>query len=268
MNILIVDDDVVALKSVMSGIKWTECGIDGIVWTAYNAKQAEEILERETIDIILCDIEMPGKNGIELIEKVHVKNPDITVIFLTCHAKFEYAKEAINLGCRDYILTPAPFEKIAAIVKNAASEISEKRKKSDMEKLGSLWLSQQEKKLESSQGGGGRNPIEIVNDTADYILANLNSEELSVMSLANRTYLHEDYLNRIFKREKRMSINQFIIQERMKLAAKLLRNASLGASVIANHVGYSNYSYFVTTFKKVYGQTPAQYRKESLGIDE
>lgn len=267
MNMLIVDDDIVALKSVMSGIKWKECGIDGTVWMASNAKQAEEILERETVDIILCDIEMPGINGIELIQKVHKENPDISVIFLTCHANFEYAKEAIALGCKDYILTPSPFEAIGVAVKSAANEIWKKRKKNDMERLGSLWLSQQEKKLENSQGRS-KNAAEIINDTVDFILANLDSEELSVIALANRTFLHEDYLNRIFKREKQMSINQYIIQERMKLAAKLLHNATLRASVIANHVGYSNYSYFVSAFKKVYGQTPAQYRRKSLGMDE
>ena len=267
MNLLMVDDDITALNSMLSGIDWTECGINGMIWTAHNAKQAEQILERETVDVILCDIEMPGKNGIELIEKVHSDHPDITVIFLTCHAKFEYAKDAIRLGCTDYILTPAPFETVSAVVKNAVGVLIKKRERLDMEKLGSLWLSEQEEKVQRARENH-RDSVAIVNETENYVMSNLGSYGLSVQSLAKRTYLHADYLNRIFKREKGVTLYQYIIQERMNLAVRLLQNPSLGAAYIANHVGYSNYSYFVSTFKKVLGHTPAQYRKEILKIEE
>lgn len=267
MNLLIVDDEIIAVKGMMSGINWTNCGIDGEVWTAYDANQATEILQREIVDVILCDIEMPGKNGIELIRKVHDEYSEIAVIFLTCHAKFEYAQEAIRLECLDYILTPAPYEIIADTIQKAVNMLSEKRQKQNVEKYGFQWLSQQERQAESVQGES-RKISEIVEDTITYILANLASEKLSITDLAQRNFLHEDYLNRIFKREKGIPLNQYIIQERMNLAARLLQNPSLGVAVIANQVGYSNYSYFASTFKKTFGYTPTQYRKQCLGLEE
>ena len=50
------------------------------------------------VDILLCDIEMPGENGLGLLRWVREQEKEIECIFLTCHAKFAYAQEAIILG--------------------------------------------------------------------------------------------------------------------------------------------------------------------------
>lgn len=81
MNLLVVDDDIIAVKGLLDGINWRECGVDGNIWSAYNAVQALKIVENEMIDIILCDIEMPGENGIEFIRKVRAFYPEIVCIF-------------------------------------------------------------------------------------------------------------------------------------------------------------------------------------------
>ena len=73
------------------------------------------------------------------------------------------------------------------------------------------------------------------------------------------------YLNRIFKNVMKVSISQYIINERMKLAAQLLKKPELSMNAIAEGVGYSSYSYFVSAFKKYYDCTPSQYRKNCLG---
>jgi len=117
--------------------------------------------------------------------------------FLTCHAKFEYAQEAVRLGCQDYILTPAPYEAISEVIQKNVKELMELRQRKTMEKYSEQWLYQQEKIIENMQGY--HNDIsEIVEETVRFILSNLDSSELSVSSLAKRVYLNEDYLNRIF----------------------------------------------------------------------
>lgn len=197
MNLLIVDDDIIAVKGLLDGVNWGECGVDGNIWSACNAVQALKIVENEMIDIILCDIEMPGENGIEFIRKVRAFYPEIICIFLTCHAKFEYAQEAVRLGCQDYILTPAPYEAISEVIQKNVKELMELRQRKTMEKYSEQWLYQQEKIIENMQGY--HNDIsEIVEETVRFILSNLDSSELSVSSLAKRVYLNEDYLNRIF----------------------------------------------------------------------
>lgn len=106
MNLLIVDDEVVTIKGMMDGIDWKACGIDGSIWTAYSAERARQILMAQQVDILLCDIEMPGDNGLDLLRGIRAENQEIACIFLTCHASFEFAQEAIALGSIDYILKP------------------------------------------------------------------------------------------------------------------------------------------------------------------
>lgn len=125
MNLLIVDDEAVAIKGMLEGIRWKECGIDGSIWTASSAERALKILNVQQVDIMLCDIEMPGTSGLELIRTVRKTNKEMPCIFLTCHASFEYAQEAIRLGCSDYILKPAPYEVIEENLKKVCGELAE-----------------------------------------------------------------------------------------------------------------------------------------------
>ena len=100
MNLLIVDDEMVAIKGMMDGVNWKACGIDGSIWTACSAERALQIIRAQQVDIMLCDIEMPGDSGIDLLRMIRESNQEIACIFLTCHASFEYAQEAISLGSR------------------------------------------------------------------------------------------------------------------------------------------------------------------------
>ena len=79
------------------------------------------------MDILLCDIEMPGENGLGLLRWVREQEKEIECIFLTCHAKFAYAQEAISLGCQDYILIPARYEDIGEKIRKVVDRIRGKR---------------------------------------------------------------------------------------------------------------------------------------------
>lgn len=96
----------------------------------------------------------------------------------------------------------------------------------------------------------------IEEKTASYILGHL-SDKLSVEDLAFRAHLNPDYLNRVFKKAKGISINKFIINQRMSLAMELMKGG-LSATAAAQEVGYQNYANFVNMFKKVYGKLPSQ----------
>lgn len=80
---------------------------------------------------------------------------------------------------------------------------------------------------------------------------------LGVLDRAFRAHLNPDYLNRVFKKAKGISINKFIINQRMSLAMELMKGG-LSATAAAQEVGYQNYANFVNMFKKVYGKLPSQ----------
>ena len=186
---------------------------------------------------------------------------DIAILFTTCNAGFIHAQEAFRLGCVDYILFPTSFEIIANAVRFASKTRIEKRNMLEMAKLGAIWLSQHEKEIAASRNAQ-KGAVEIVRDIEDYVSANLGSKELTAKSLAKRNFINQDRLNRIFKREKGVSLRQYIIEKRMNLAMRLLQTPAIKTAVIAEEVGYTSYNNFASTFKNFLGRTPAQFRKE------
>lgn len=96
-----------------------------------------------------------------------------------------------------------------------------------------------------------------------YTYEHLGDFDLSVPKIAGHLNLSPDYLSTIFKSEKGITLDKYIIQTRMEIAALLLREGNVSISVIAEQVGYENYSYFSSSFKKAYGCSPASYCKEN-----
>ncbi len=134
MKLLIVDDQQAITESIRTGICWKETGVEE-VFTANSADEAKLLITNFPVDVLLTDIEMPGDSGLALVRWVKEKNFSIKSIFLTSHADFSYAKEAIGLGGVDYILQPARYEEIQAAVARACEQIKEARKISWMREM-------------------------------------------------------------------------------------------------------------------------------------
>ncbi len=105
MNICIVDDDKYVVEKIVEGIDWKKWGIEG-VYTAYNIRQAKEILGTLQVDILLSDIEMPQGSGLELLEWVREQKLPVECIYLSSYAHFAYAQKALQLHSRGYLLKP------------------------------------------------------------------------------------------------------------------------------------------------------------------
>lgn len=125
-SLLIVEDEVYIANKIKSSVNWEEIGISD-VFVAHNIRQAKEWFENHPIDIMICDIEMPQGNGIELLAWVKERYLKTESIFLTCHAEFEYTKKAIQLGSLDYLLKPVPPEELRIAVLKAITKINMER---------------------------------------------------------------------------------------------------------------------------------------------
>jgi two-component system response regulator YesN len=124
-RLLIVDDEVYAVQAVESGIDWAAKGFTEVL-CAYDADEAMEILQEKAVDIMICDIEMPGSSGVELLEWVNEHSPATVTIFLTAHADFNYAQQVVHLGGFEYLLKPIRFEKLEDVVVRALAELNER----------------------------------------------------------------------------------------------------------------------------------------------
>ena len=93
---------------------------------AANGKQALEMLEKEPVDILLTDIKMPFIDGMELIERVHDKYPEMMKIIFSGFGDFEYAKTAIKHGVQDYILKPVEPEEFKTTLLRVVGVLKER----------------------------------------------------------------------------------------------------------------------------------------------
>lgn len=140
MNILIVDDEKLAVEVIKNMIQWESYGI-GSVYTAYSMKQAVEAMERHQISILLCDIEMPKGSGLEVAAWIQEQKLDIKIIFLTSHALFQYASQAIKYGVSDYLLKPVVPEELEQAIQLASEKIQLQKQMEQNEKYASYWNS-------------------------------------------------------------------------------------------------------------------------------
>lgn len=113
-NILIVDDEQIVLDGLCRFVVWSELGYN-VIGVALSATQAVKIIETEYVDVILTDIVMPGKNGLELIKDALDINPYIKTVILSGYGEFDFAKEALRLGAYDYLTKPVNFEELINI---------------------------------------------------------------------------------------------------------------------------------------------------------
>ena len=89
-----------------------------------------------------------------------------------------------------------------------------------------------------------------------------NCETVSLEQMQERYHFSLSYLNRIFKKETGITIKQYILDRRMEKARKMLEQTDLTVTEVAERMGYESSAYFITSFRKYYGITPLQARKE------
>ncbi|MGD7050266.1 response regulator transcription factor [Rossellomorea marisflavi] len=132
MKIGLVDDRVIdldKLQVIVSGVE----GAD-IVFSTTLAEEAYEQIKKETVDLLICDIEMPHLSGYELADIIHSHALSIAVIFVTANSG--YAVHAFELNVHDYIMKPYSKERL----QQSVQRLMEKSKSAEM--TGRLYLKQ------------------------------------------------------------------------------------------------------------------------------
>jgi len=113
-NILIVDDD----KSIRYSLKRMLEEKYSIL-TAQNGNEALERVKESSPDLIIMDIKMPGRNGIDVLKEIKLVDPKSLVIIMTAYGTTETAIEAMKYGAYDYILKPFPILRMKELVEKA-----------------------------------------------------------------------------------------------------------------------------------------------------
>lgn len=121
MKALIVDDEANVRKIIRFMGKWEELGITGIL-EARNGEEAQAIIDRETPEIIMTDVKMPKKNGMDLIEWLVSHSYPGKVILISGYDEYTFMRKAIQLGTFDYLLKPVEEEVLNKVLADAVEE--------------------------------------------------------------------------------------------------------------------------------------------------
>ena len=125
---MIVEDEELILQGIKNIVHWNELELK-LVHMAHSGQEALEMWEKEPVDIIITDIEMPEMSGLELLKKIRSKEELVRFIILTGYDEFEYAREAIRLEVENYILKPINEEELEKQLKEAVTKLEELEKK-------------------------------------------------------------------------------------------------------------------------------------------
>jgi len=122
-RLLIVDDELVVRDSL--GKWFVSEGYQ--VRAVESARQALEALARESFDVALIDIKMPGMDGMELQNRLRELDPDLLLIIMTGYASVETAVQALKRGAYDYITKPFDPDELAHLLTKALEHRQAKR---------------------------------------------------------------------------------------------------------------------------------------------
>ena len=131
-RIMLADDEGIVIDSFSYLLK-EEFGDDVIIEYGKTGRSVIELAERFRPDIAVMDIRMPGINGIDAIREIRKINSQVVFIVCSAYDKFDYAKEAINLGVMEYLNKPVDRTKFIETIKKAMSNIDRDREKRTME---------------------------------------------------------------------------------------------------------------------------------------
>ncbi len=116
IKILIIDDEEVVCSSCERFL--IEEGYD--VQTVYNGRDGINLIDKNNYDIVITDLKMPGMSGMEILEYVRDRRPDIQVIMITGYSTAANAEESLRKGAADYIQKPfAPSELLSVVIETA-----------------------------------------------------------------------------------------------------------------------------------------------------
>lgn len=125
-TLLFVDDEPLEREGISHLLNWEENGID-FLGAAKNGVEAYDWILKSKPDIVLTDVKMPVVSGIDLIEKVRKKLPDIEWIVLSGYGDYAFTSKAMLYGVKHYLLKPVDEKNLRSALQSVQQELEQKR---------------------------------------------------------------------------------------------------------------------------------------------
>ena len=134
IRVLLVDDEPDFVESLSQSLQIRDFDVK----TSLSGDEALDLIQKQDFDVIVLDVLMPGKDGIETLKEIKTIKPLLHVIMLTGHATVETGIEGMKLGAYDYLIKPVETDELAdkiAKAYNLKAEHEERIRKAEIENI-------------------------------------------------------------------------------------------------------------------------------------
>ena len=226
---------------------------------AGNGEEGTRIAIEQVPDLVISDVMMPVKSGIELVQDLKEDNrtSHIPIILLTAKADFESKLEGLGEGADVYLIKPFKAEELLVRIMN----LLENRRKLQRYYLALSQGNQITSELQAI-GDGDKKEDKFLMQVRQVINEHLTDYDFNVEALSSAVHLSQSQLNRKLKALTDLSANKFIRIIRLSHAQHLLKTSDEPVTAVAYDSGFKDPDYFSRVFKKELGLTPTEYREQ------
>ena len=252
-SILIVDDEPIIRRGIKTFIDFSKYGISN-VYEAEDGNSASKVFSEVLPDLVLLDINMPFKDGLTIAEEFKNIKKETKIAIITGYDYFEYAQKALKIGVEDYILKPVSKKDINEIITKLIYELNQEKKHIEVEKI--INKISHNENTDSQTANSKYRDIILKKFEENYSNVSFN-----LNSLADDMNLSSGYLSSLFKSLFGIPFQDYLNNIRMEKAKLLLLTTDLKNYEISDQIGFDNVYYFNSKFKKTFGVTPKEFKK-------
>ena len=191
-KVFLVDDEIVIREGIRNSFPWESCDFT-LVGEAPDGEIALQVMQDVKPDILITDIRMPFRDGMQLCEAVSHTMPWVQIVILSGYDDFSYAQQAISLGVKEYLLKPVSAQELLEVLERIAGRIrNERRQQADILRIKRQFATNsaflREKLLgEALEGVKGTQNVRMLLDRARSLNLSLLANRYLVMLVCPRT---------------------------------------------------------------------------------
>lgn len=246
-RLMIIDDEYGIRTGIASYFPWKSLGIE-VGAVCQDGVEALAAMAESRFDYVLCDIRMPRMDGLRFAEIVQERGYPCDIVFISAYKDFDYAKRAIELGVKSYIVKPAGYEELQAAFSKLVAESGPSPTAS-----------------EASAPGCEAAPFAEGSELAKrlYLVLVRDLARASLSSVAAELAMSPNYLSARLHKETGKTFSELLLTARMAKAKELLADRACRVSDVSAMVGYASPKSFMRAFKAHFGGSPKEFRGPS-----
>ena len=237
-RVMIVDDDKWVLTDISIMFPFARYGFE-LVATCTSAEAAEREFARLLPDLLITDIVMGKRSGLDLLRTCKKLREDVVVVIISGHDDFAYARQAVNDGAFYYMLKPIDTDEVEPLLRRIAMHLS----------AGSA-----DRKM-------GEEPFDRI---LHYIQENL-SPSLSLGELAKAFGYNRSYLSELFAGRLGITFTDYKKKLYVRRACAKLHQPNKSIADVAAELGFGDMRYFSRVFKEIMSMSPSAYKRLVCG---